>query len=65
MAINNDIFQNTVKRTVGYAYAHDATVSTPEATYSVKALLNLIHDAQKDRLNVSSNSIGKASSTTT
>jgi len=61
--INNDIVQNAAKRMVGYGYAGDATVSTPNASYTVKELIALIDTAQEGRMAVDSNTIGKASST--
>lgn len=55
-------FLNGVKRIVPFGYAEDATVNTPNSSYTVKDLIGLIEAAQNARMGIDSNTIGKASS---
>ena len=55
-------FLNGVKRIVPNGYAEDATVNTPNSSYTVKQLIALIETAQNARMAIDSDTIGKATS---
>lgn len=55
-------FLNGVKRIVPNGYAEDATVNTPNGSYTVKQLIGLIEAAQNARMAIDSDTIGKATS---
>ena len=58
--ITSTAYLNGVKTIVDYGYALDATVSTPNSSYTVSALLALIETAQNGRVGSAATTFGKA-----
>ena len=58
--ITSTAYLNGVKTIVDYGYALDATVSTPNSSYTVSALLALIETAQNGRVGNAATTFGKA-----
>ena len=58
--ITSTAYLNGVKTTVPYGYAIDASVSTPNSSYTVAALLALIETTQNARVGSAATTFGKA-----